>query len=103
MKESHVGFKARECGLFIDPKRPYLGASPGMVVECDCCGTGLLLEVKCPYSAAHVAPTIGAPLCLVEKYHNYYKQMQDQLAVMGRERCGFVCTKHGGVSTEDGP
>ena len=34
--------------FFIDPSKPYLGASPDSIVNCKCCGKGVL-EVKCPY------------------------------------------------------
>ena len=36
-----------EAGLFVDYCEPYLGASPDGLVECKCCGKGVL-EVKCP-------------------------------------------------------
>ncbi|CAH2107971.1 unnamed protein product [Euphydryas editha] len=36
---------SQECGLFIDPELPFLGASPdGLVGE-------KIVEIKCPYSA----------------------------------------------------
>ncbi|XP_072142314.1 uncharacterized protein [Dermacentor andersoni] len=42
------------CGIFVDPSRPWLGASPD-ALTCDACepfpwGT---VEVKCPYSLRH--------------------------------------------------
>ena len=36
-----------EAGLFIDPYRPFLGASPDGIVNCKCCGKGVI-EIKCP-------------------------------------------------------
>ena len=48
MHKSHVDFEVHNCGLIIDPAYPYLGASPDGIVNCKCCGRGLI-EVKCPY------------------------------------------------------
>jgi len=36
-----------ESRLIINPNYPQLGASPDGIVECSCCGSGLV-EVKCP-------------------------------------------------------
>lgn len=42
--------RVQECGLFIDPKRPWLAGSPDGIVEDQRTGQRLLcLEVKCPY------------------------------------------------------
>ena len=35
-------------GLHINPSFPHLGASPDGVVQCECCGNGVL-EITCPY------------------------------------------------------
>ena len=35
----------------------HLAASPDLLIECTCCGEGLL-EIKCPYSIANECPTI---------------------------------------------
>lgn len=45
----------RECGLFFDESKQYLGASPDLLIECSCCGKGVL-EIKCPYSIANEIP-----------------------------------------------
>ena len=36
-----------DSGLNIDPRWPYLGASPDGIVDCECCGMGVC-EIKCP-------------------------------------------------------
>ena len=36
-------------GLYINPSYPHLDASPDALIECECCGKGLV-EMKCPYS-----------------------------------------------------
>ena len=53
---SHKNFTHSDIGLVIDEKYPYLGASPDMEVECDCCGKGLV-EIKCPYSILDQVPS----------------------------------------------
>lgn len=49
MVQSHLSFAIKQCGLLLDPTNPFIGASPDGVVQCSCCGTGVL-EIKCPYS-----------------------------------------------------
>lgn len=44
----------QECGLFIDPQRDWLAASPDGIVTDEQTGQRLLcLEVKCPYKHRH--------------------------------------------------
>ena len=47
--KKHKNFSSSESGLNVSTKHPYLAASPGLVVRCDCCGEGLC-EIKCPES-----------------------------------------------------
>ena len=49
MKKEHTDFGCRNCGLFLDIAKPYLGATPDQLVNCKCCGERLL-EIKCPYA-----------------------------------------------------
>lgn len=48
MQELHVNFEIRDSGLVINPKYPFLGASPDAVPSCHCCGD-IVVEIKCPY------------------------------------------------------
>ena len=45
----HDDLAVTDSGLVINPQWPFIGASPDGVVECKCCGKGVL-EIKCPYS-----------------------------------------------------
>ena len=45
----HSGFIIKSCG-FVDQESPFLDASPDGLVDCTCCGRGVL-EVKCPFRA----------------------------------------------------
>ena len=49
-KKDHHNFTVHECGLFIDPSYPHLGASPDGITTCTCCDGVAALEVKCPFS-----------------------------------------------------
>ena len=102
-KRNHKDVKYRECGLFIHETKQFLGASPDLLVECSCCGKGIL-EVKCPFCFANDIPThlnldylvrINDEVTLKMK-HSFYAQVQEQLAVTKTEWCHFlVYTKTG--------
>ena len=44
----HINLSVANCGLHINKKWPFPGASPDVLVFCDCCGIGVY-EFKCPY------------------------------------------------------
>ena len=101
----HAEFEVRDNGLFISNEWPYIGASPDGIINCTCCGTGVL-EVKCPYS--HQGERISEcaasdkNFCLkyssdntlyLDQKHEYYYQVQTQLFVLDVDYCDFcVCT-----------
>ena len=102
--KDHLDFKLSESGLVINPKWPFVGASPDGVVSCHCCGKGVL-EVKCPYSHQNTdiqdAASQDNRFCLkktdgflqLDNSHAYYYQIQTQLFVCDIEYCDFcVCT-----------
>ena len=47
-KDKHSNFSLLESGLVINPLYPHFGATPDGIVQCTCCGRGVV-EVKCPY------------------------------------------------------
>ena len=49
VKENHDGLQITKAGLFIDPDRPYIAATPDGIIQCDCCGKRAV-EVKCPFN-----------------------------------------------------
>lgn len=97
VKNKHVSFNLDMAGLYVNPESPHLGASPDGLIFCDCCGPGLL-EIKCPFSvrnenptaAPYIKPKEDGTLQLCRK-HNYYFQVQGQMAVMELSYCDFVC------------
>ena len=54
--KNHRDTTYRECGLFIDDTKQYLGGPPDLIVECSCWGKGVV-EIKCPYSVVDESPT----------------------------------------------
>lgn len=55
MKINHPSFSARRSGLMLNPNYPTLGASPDAVIDCMCCGKGLV-EIKCPFKIRDTNP-----------------------------------------------
>jgi len=47
-KLNHSELSVTDSGLVINPKWPYIGASPDGIISCSCHGVGIL-EIKCPY------------------------------------------------------
>ena len=100
VKRIHQNLQLTENGLFINPKWPFIGASPDGIIECDCCGKGTV-EIKCPYS--HRAESIekaamsDKQFCLIQQgdslhldySHAYYYQIQAQLFVCDVQHCDF--------------
>ncbi|XP_028857542.1 uncharacterized protein LOC114802626 [Denticeps clupeoides] len=102
--------RVQECGLFIDPRRSWLAASPDGIVEDRQTGEQLLcLEVKCPYK--HRDNTVRQACCQDRTFclelcnngkeyrlktkHSYYTQVQCQMAVTGIRKADLVVfTQH---------
>ena len=55
IKIQHKNVQVSPCGLFVMAGKVYTGASPDGLVECDCCGQGLV-EIKCPLTSASTRP-----------------------------------------------
>ena len=97
----HESLTISDSGLNIDPRWPYLGASPDGIVDCKCCGIGVC-EIKCPYAYRNstIAEAAGQKnFCLkkdkfgkihLDKSHAYYYQVQAQIFICGVEYCDFV-------------
>jgi len=107
LHKSHPTLKVVCSGLWIDIERSWLASSPdGLVYDQD----ELLgvLEIKCPFSAREMTPieaaqklpsfpcqVIGGNLSL-KRNHDYFFQVQGQLAITHAQWCDFcVYTPHG--------
>ncbi|KAL0884189.1 hypothetical protein ABMA27_016194 [Loxostege sticticalis] len=87
------GLKVKECGLFINKEKPYLGASPDGLL-----GHETVVEVKCPYSTRfclinpvtvpYLYQTNG--ILQIKRNHPYYYQIQGQLYCTNRKYCNLI-------------
>ena len=110
----HQGVCVRCCGLVVNPKYPFLGASPDGILSCTCCSDTVLVEIKCPYKYRDQLPTSDIPLsdrqfCLkrspagnvhLSDTHSYFYQVQGQLALCNVTYCDFVCWTNRGIFVE---
>ncbi|CAG9763511.1 unnamed protein product [Ceutorhynchus assimilis] len=106
--EDKYKVKISQCGLFIDKKNYYLGASPDGLI-----GDTQLMEVKCPYSICNMNPAEAIKekkLAFAEfvdnefhlkRNHNYYYQIQGQLAIADKQMCYFVVWSPHGMVVEE--
>ncbi|XP_066934311.1 uncharacterized protein [Clytia hemisphaerica] len=96
--KTHKNLKVKESGLVILESHPWIGASPDLLVECDCHGLGLV-EIKCPGSIRNQAPTSsnykhlksinGKDILNISS--EYYCQIQGQMALTKRSYTDFFC------------
>ncbi|XP_014676996.1 PREDICTED: uncharacterized protein LOC106816868 isoform X2 [Priapulus caudatus] len=94
---SHTRCTTSKAGFTIAQTHPFLGASPDGIVNCSCCGEGLI-EIKCPYIYRDVTvadATEDSKFCLgadmkIKVNHPYYTQMQMQMFVTNMIYCDLV-------------
>ena len=103
-------YQVSQTGIFINTEQPWLAATPDGVVhdpsESASCHNGLL-EIKCPYSARHKSLTdackeLNRFCCTIlndkvtlKTTHNYYYQIQGQLAITQLPWCDlYIWTPH---------
>ncbi|XP_062700210.1 uncharacterized protein LOC115258411 [Aedes albopictus] len=96
LKQTHQDVKLVDSGIVIDPKYPFMAASPDCMMQCSCCGSAPV-EIKCPYRLSENSP-LNLQLSLYElskskdsfiefdgdrftmvKTHKYYYQVQAQI------------------------
>jgi len=98
-KKKHEQFNVKNSGLHVNSKYPHLGSSPDGMVSCKCCGLGLV-EIKCPFtwrckepSEACTDPNFSCVLddgkLKLKRNHNYFYQVQGQMALCNRSYCDF--------------
>ncbi len=94
MNQIHGECEQAECGLIVHPRKPYVAATPDLVVSCLCHGDGVC-EIKCPYKIKdepkitpenypHLERNASGKVSL-RKSSPYYYQIQHQLGVSGRQ------------------
>lgn len=107
VKKHFTDYTFRNVGLVINPKYPYLGASPDGLLHNT--SETVLIEIKCIYNTEKLPLDElcekRANFCLkkennkliLKKEHGYYTQIQGQLAVCGLRNCYF-CLSYGSQS-----
>ena len=93
----HKQFSQTDSGLVVSKECVFIGSSPDLLVTCTCHGPGLC-EIKCPYKIKHEKPTSSNLQYLVTNAnnndtlkvnHDYYFQIQTQMATCGLNYCDF--------------
>ena len=92
-KEIHASLKYRSAGFHVNVEYPHLGATPDGLIECECCGLGII-EIKCPYKYREykLSDVKDSSFCLqpndgklkLSHNHAYYLQIQGQLTLCQR-------------------
>ena len=91
-----------QTGLIINPSFPCLGASPdGLLTDSSNTDPNGILEIKCPYKYRDVDPCeaaankdfcceLAGDTITLKRNHNYFYQIQGQMAISSRKWCDFV-------------
>ena len=98
---SHEQLVISKSGFHISLDHPFLGASPDALVECKCCGKGVV-EIKCPYNCCNKSlediACEGNYFCLeklsdgtlkLKRDHSYYYQCKMQIFSTRQVFCDF--------------
>ena len=108
VSNNHDDLEVMSAGLFIDLHNPFIGATPDGIINCTCCGKGVL-EVKCPLCFKEGLPEEETSnFCMTEidskwtlkNDHAYYYQVQTQLNICQVKYCDFVVWTKKGVVIE---
>jgi putative phage-type endonuclease len=93
--EERLNKSVQKCGLFVSTEHPFLAASPDGLI-----GGDTIVEIKCPFGGRDVIPTAGKAFPFLVKKpdgsvglkqnHNYYYQVQGQMAIAKAKMCYFV-------------
>ena len=112
MKKMNHDVTVYYSGLIVNPAFPYLGASPdGKVMDRNASDKFGLLEIKCPFKYRNEIPSAvlgNADFCLeriagrprLKRKHDYYCQVQGQMAISGLSWCDFVVYTNKGIFVE---
>ena len=94
-------FLAKSLNYLIHEEYQFLAATPDGIIECECCGQGVL-EIKCPYCIRDGEPDLANFLNdgSLSKSHQHYYQTQTQMFLCNVEYGDFVvCTFKNDVPT----
>ena len=88
MSQTHMNYICTILGLIINTIYPHLGANPDGIINCKCCGEGLL-EIKCQFSVKDLHPArqadkvnFSSAFGMLKRSHKFYAQVQGQLSLL---------------------
>ena len=97
--DNHTDLTVSDSDLVIHPDSPHIGASLDGVVNCSCCGAGVI-AVKCPflcsdksYDSKFCLKSVGGGDYELKSDHSYYYQVQLQMKLCDVGFCDFVVWK----------
>ena len=107
MPSQYKEFSLAQPGLIIHPLHPFMGATRDGIVQCECCGVGVI-EDKCPYSCVEKSIWLNAvenpslflhyddegTLTLKESYAYLY-QVQMQMRFADAQYCDIIVWRGG--------
>ena len=110
----HVGLTVCRSGFVVCESHPFLGASPDANVYDPSQQQPFgVVEIKCPFSCRNMTPIqacsvkkffctldLSGEKLLLKRSHNYYCQIQGQMAISGRSWCDFVIYTSKGLGVE---
>ena len=96
----HSDFDFKKLGLLVCGERPWFGVSPDGMVNCSCCGFGVV-EVKCPFSLRDSGLSNAVEggkfyvrkeksKYILDKGHKYYAQVQHEMFLLDTSYCDFI-------------
>ena len=109
--EQLTSLRTEKCGLYINPRCCWLGASPDRIVSDEKENSPGLVEIKCPYSARNMTiseyaeqksscVTLTDGKLYLRREHPYYYQVLGQMGITGRLWCDFVLWTPKGIDYE---
>ena len=103
LKQTHKQISSQDTGLFVSEEYSHLGASPDLIINCQCCGS-FVVEIKCPISTRDTIPSVHnlpyleviSEKTTLKENHPYYYQIQGQMALTKiKQGIFFVYSHHG--------
>ena len=109
----HTELVAVKAGFVVCEKHPYLGVSPDASVHDPSVNEQFgVAEITCPYKYRDHSPedaAVSSDLCCslsdekelhLKHTHQYYSQIQGQMAIRERKWCDFIVYMNKGISVE---
>ena len=114
LEMGHTGLLVEEAGFVVCEQHPFLGASPDAYVNDPTAADQFgLIEIKCPYKYRDCLPEEAArnsDFCCtlasdrrslqLKSSHEYFCQVQGQMAITNRQWCDFTVYTKRGISIE---